>query len=435
MDTTRTKLIKARTGLLLEHPFFGSLCLRMEPKEDSSCATAWTDGRTLGYNPTYVESLSEAQVKGLLAHTVMHPACQHHTRRNGRDHKLWNVACDYAINWILLDVGMTLPPKYFDEPKYHGLTADEIYTDLKSNHGEESRPSLSDKQGESDGDAEWDGLDGDPGEGEDLGENSESGAGESGGDGEMEDGVGGEDGGDAGSEQSGDPGGSGEVRDAGSAEQGGASDEGSTDEEWELALAQAAQQAREMGDLPGSLERLVNDVLNPKLDWRELLERYISDRARDDYSWTPPSKRFLHLDVVMPSLSHQQLPDLVLAIDTSGSVSEPEMNQFAAEVSGILEAFDTTVHVVYCDSKVSGSDSFSRQDLPLAIFPQGGGGTDYRPVFSWVNEEGIDPACLVYLTDLECIHFPEEEPEYPLLWARIGHGGKVPPWGDVLEIA
>ncbi|WP_229595468.1 vWA domain-containing protein [Pseudodesulfovibrio sediminis] len=434
MDAAKQKIIKARTSLLLEHPFFGSLCLRMEPTEDTCCATAWTDGRRLAYNPGYVNGLTDVQVRGLMAHTVMHPACQHHTRRKGRDPQLWNVACDHAINWILLKAGIELPPKYFDNPKYHALTADEIYFRIKEEHDDEDRPSFSDEQGESDGDTEWDGLPGEARDGEDSCDGEQSAGGESGGDGEINDTHTGEQEGQEGSEQFGDPGGSGEVRDSGQSEQGAGAEESGNDEEWALALAQAAQQARDMGDLPGGLERLIGEVLYPKIDWQEYLARFICDRARDDYSWTPPNKRFLHMDVVLPSLSHQKLPEVVIALDTSGSISEAEMNQFGAELSGILESFDTTIHVVYCDSQVSGFDSFDRNDLPLEIRPEGGGGTDYRPVFSWVERENITPVCLVYLTDMECIHYPEKEPEYPVLWAQIGGGRKVPPFGDVLEV-
>ena len=321
MHSVRNKIIKARTSLLLEHPFFGSLCLRMEPKEDHGCATAWTDGRTLAYNPRYVANLKDEQVLGLMAHTVMHPACQHHTRRMGRDHGLWNMACDYAINWILLDAGLDLPPKYLDNPVYHGKSADEIYVALCGDRGGEEKPALSDGQGEADGEMDVDNAGAQAGESDDLGDMSESGSGEADGDGQVEEGLAGDDPGEKGSPvESGDPGGSGEVRDSEDSELGGATSESGSDEEWELALAQAAQKAREIGDLPGGLERLINDVLNPKLDWKELLSRYISDRARDDYSWMPPNKRFLHLDVILPSLSHQKLPEVVLALDTSGSV-------------------------------------------------------------------------------------------------------------------
>ncbi len=433
-DPVRRKLVKARTALLLDHPFFGTLCLRMDPKPDERCATAWTDGRTLRYNPAYVSALRDEQVQGLMAHTVMHPACQHHVRRNGRDHGLWNAACDHAINWILLDAGITLPPKYLDDPAYHGLTADEIYAELRTLRPEEERPSLSDGENDSEDEVDWEGADSGRGRGQGEDGGSEAGAGETGGDGQVDDGSAGDDPGGEDAEQSGDPGGSGEVRDGRRETEGGASDEAGTDELWELALAQAAQNAREIGDLPGSLERLLGDMLYPRADWRELLSRYISERARDDYSWTPPNKRFLHLDVILPSLSHRKLPEVVVAIDTSGSVTAPEMDRFAAELSGILDEFDTTVHVVWCDAEVTGTEAFGRADLPLRLNPVGGGGTDFRPAFAWVEREGLDPACLIYLTDLECLGFPAREPEYPVLWARVGKGGKTPPFGDIIDI-
>jgi predicted metal-dependent peptidase len=434
MDAARKKLVRARTALLLEHPFFGSLCLRMEPRPDPNCATAWTDGRTLAYNPVFVASLRDEQVQGLMAHTVMHPACQHHVRRGRRDHALWNEACDHAINWILLDAGITLPPKYLDNPAFHGLTADEIYARLHTHRSEENRPVRSEGDNESDEEIEAE-------EDESAEKASREGDGEDDASGGEADGEGGTDDGSAGDEPAeegaevfGDPGGSGEVRDGHDENDGGGGGNPSPDESWELALSQAAQAAREIGDLPGGLERLVNDVLTPTADWRELLSRYICERARDDYSWTPPNKRFLHLDVILPSLSHRRLPEIVLAMDTSGSVTEPEMDRFAAELSAILEEFDTTVHVVYCDAAVGGAQAFARADLPLDLNPVGGGGTDFRPVFQWVEQAGLAPGCLIYLTDLECHAFPEREPDYPVLWARVGQGDRTPPFGELIEI-
>ncbi|MUM78690.1 hypothetical protein GKC30_13700 [Pseudodesulfovibrio sp. F-1] len=439
MNASRKKVIRARTSLLLDHPFFGSLCMRMEPKEDRSCRTAWTDGRVLAFNPAYVDSLSEAQVLGMLAHTVMHPACQHHVRRNGRDAGLWNVACDHAINWVLLDAGFTLPPGHLDNPAYRGMSADAIYAELSSVRGSDGMPSEGYGEGRETGQEEQrevlptpgdtdDG--GDPGEGADSGDGAAKAAedGDAGGEG-------GEDESQAQDQGEGDPGGSGEVRDALDHAQGGGSSDDETDQEWKIALADAVRQARECGELPGGLARLVREQLAPRLDWRELLSRYISERARDDYSWSPPNRRFLHMNVVLPSLSHRRLPEVVLALDTSGSVDEREMDMFAAELSGLLETYDTTVHVLCCDAGLTSVRTFSRSDLPLEIEPVGGGGTDYRPVFDWVAAEGVIPACLVYLTDMECSRFPEREPEYPVLWARVGGGGTAAPFGEIVEVA
>lgn len=292
MDAARRKLAKARTALLLEQPFFGSLCLRMEPRADPTCATAWTDGRTLAYNPIFVASLKDEQVQGLMAHTVMHPACQHHVRRGQRDHAMWNAACDHAINWILMDAGISLPPKYLDNPAYHGLTAEEIYVQLHTLRSEENRPVLTEGNNDSDEEMETEEAESAEGSAQDGDGQDDGSGGEADGNSGMDDGSAGDEPGGDDAEATGDPGGSGEVRDGEDQNDGGGAGDPATDESWELALAQAAQAAREIGDLPGGLERLINDVLNPTADWRDLLSRYICERARDDYSWTPPNKRF-----------------------------------------------------------------------------------------------------------------------------------------------
>nr|MBL0700358.1 hypothetical protein [Desulfobacterales bacterium] len=135
----------------------------------------------------------------------------------------------------------------------------------------------------------------------------------------------------------------------------------------------------------------------------------------------------------LPSLRSDDLPEVVIAVDTSGSISQVELDQFAAELSAILEFCAMTVHLLYCDMRVIRAETFQRQDLPISIAPGGGGGTDFRPAFEWVEQQNISPRCLIYLTDLECTRFPEE-PFYPVLWARIGSAGKQPPFGDVIDI-
>ncbi|WP_147822474.1 vWA domain-containing protein [Salidesulfovibrio onnuriiensis] len=437
-DYARHKLLKARVSLLLEQPFFGSLCLRMEPAVDHACRTAWTNGRVLGFNPHYVAGLSDEAAKGLLAHTVMHPACQHHKRRKGRDHDLWNMACDHAINWILVDAGLTLPPGYLDDPKYHGLTADEIYSELASLQGGDGMISEG-GDGPEKGEMDPQGLKGTAGESGQQGEDEREASGtdnaEEQGQGEdSESGGEAEQSGDEAENGSGDPGGSGEVRDAG--DEDGSSPEGGdeTDEQWRIALAQAVNQTRDSGDLPGGLERLVERVLHPKLDWRALLERFINTHARNDYAWIPPNRRFVHMNIFLPSLAQRELPEVVIAVDTSGSIAPGELDQFSAELSAVLEQFDTTVRVVWCDREVTGEQVFRRDELPLRLTPSGGGGTDFRPVFRWVRDHACNPSCLVYLSDMECRSFPEQEPEYPVLWARMGGAGSAPPFGDIVDI-
>ena len=125
---TKDKISKARAGLILDQPFFGSLSLKLILKEDRTCETAWTDGVSLGYNPAFIDELHLDQVKGLLAHEVMHCACAHNTRRGNRDGKRWNIAADYAINPLLNEAGFALPPGVLFDFSYKGKSADEIYT-------------------------------------------------------------------------------------------------------------------------------------------------------------------------------------------------------------------------------------------------------------------------------------------------------------------
>jgi predicted metal-dependent peptidase len=142
----------------------------------------------------------------------------------------------------------------------------------------------------------------------------------------------------------------------------------------------------------------------------------------------------LHLGLYFPSIRSEELPELVIAVDTSGSIDVSDLDQFCGEVNAILEEYDTKATVLYCDTEVAAVEVFTRDNLPLRLNAVGGGGTDFRPPFEWVLENGIQPAAFIYLTDLECRCFPEEEPPYPVLWARIGTCGRTPPFGEMLEV-
>lgn len=434
-NTAHTKMIKARADLVLEHPFFGSLALRMTLREDATCETAWSDGKTLAYNPLYVNMLPMPKLKGLVGHVVMHPACRHHIRRKGRDPKRWNMACDYAINWILIEVGLELPDGYLDNPELRGKTADKIYTILaEKTKGENKEGQGRQNKEEKKADAEEPAPDDFERRPDGKNAQSEEEKGESRSSSDSPENVENDPESD-GELGHGDPGKSGEVRDAPQPEgtAGDSADAADMENEWKIALAQALQQAKSMGDLPAGLERLVDNILNPKLDWRELLDRFINASARSDYTWMPPNRRYLHRGLYLPSMRSSDLPEVVIAVDTSGSISRIELDQFAAELSAILEYCAMTIHLLYCDMQVAHSEIFQREDLPITLAPKGGGGTDFRPVFEWVGQRGMSPQCLIYLSDLECNRFPEE-PLYPVLWVRIGGSGFQPPFGEVVEI-
>ena len=385
--TVSEKITKARAGLILDLPFFGSLALRLEVVEDAACETAWTDGSRMGYNPDFIESLTLQEVKGLICHEVMHCACAHQSRRGDRNRKKWNIAGDYAINQILEDCKIALPDGKLIDPVYKGMCADEIYNKLPKG-----------------GNAQSPLLGGDSGVGSD-------------------------------------PGKCGEVRDA----QPGVGAENlqplQSEQDWKIAVAQAAQEARLQGELPAGLDRLVGEILSPKVDWRDVLRRFVDQTAKNDYTWSPPNRRYIHQGLYLPSVRSEELPPIVVAVDTSGSIGEKELDQFASELTAILEDYHTSCTVIYCDAAVAHVETHDYASLPLQLHPKGGGGTDFRPPFEWVKDEfpyredsgGGLPSCLIYLTDLECSSYPAEPP-YPVLWAHLGKGGTKPPFGEEVQL-
>lgn len=431
-------MTRARAALVLDHPFFGSLALRLRFKADAGCRDLWTDGRTLGFNPVFAASMPEKTLMGAQAHEIMHLACGHHVRRKGRDATLWNRACDYAVNHILLEAGFSLPEGFLHNPEYAGYPVDDIYVLLsrlqerESNHGAEkgAQTAAGSGQGtqghvqgeENDAGAETSGREGGQEEGEGEGglnlsavraAENESESGESG------------------------PSASkvsftGEVRDlADHMGQDQAAAQKAAEREAYIALAQAVQRALHMGDMPAGFMRLVKNTLRPGLDWKAVLQRFLENCADSDYSWTMPNRRYLHQDIYLPSRHESRIPGIVLAVDSSGSVDEAALEMFCAEFSSMLEAYDTTLTVLFHDTRVQASHTVGRADLPLSLAPVGGGGTDYRPVGEHIREEMLAPACVIWFTDLQCNRFPQE-PDCPVLWVSTMPADPPPPFGQVL---
>jgi predicted metal-dependent peptidase len=135
---TSLRIQKARTALLLDHPFFGSLLFRLKGRESRSIATMATDGVSLYYNPEFVDTLNSATLSGVLAHEVLHPGLHHHARRNGRDPRRWNEACDYAINPLLLDAGLSLPDGVLVDSRFREMSAEQIYNLLEAEAEQQS---------------------------------------------------------------------------------------------------------------------------------------------------------------------------------------------------------------------------------------------------------------------------------------------------------
>jgi len=427
-------LTRARSSLVLEHPFFGSIALRMELACDAECRDLWADGRTLACNPVYAANVSEKTLVSAVAHEVLHIALGHHVRRGERDETLWNKACDYAVNCILVESGFPLPDGAPYRKEYTEKSVDDIYKYLAAFHDDSSHSaSTRNTEGEETSSVDGEGsadLGGEEGQANESrsgkpkeGDNSEGRAEE-------------EKGGKAsdkkqGRERDAESSFSGEVRDHPLLKENGGDDaRRKAEEDSDIAMVQAAHEALRMGDMPAGLTRLVRRRIRPMLDWREQLSRFLEQCSDSDYSWTTPDRRYVHQGLYLPSRREAKLPEIVLAIDCSGSVDEALLARFCTELSGLLEAYDATLHVLYHDIKVNGTKTLTRQDMPFTLTPLGGGGTDYRPVPQAIDDMGMNPACVLWFTDLECDRFPEE-PAWPVLWVTSSEKRK-PPFGDVL---
>lgn len=359
-----SKLAKAIARTVLDHPFFATLLLRMRLHEDTEIETACTDGRQIRYNPDFIEPLEVDQIVFVLAHLVMHVAHFHPLRRSARNKGRFNKAGDYAINGILKDAGLSMLPSALYHKSFDNMAAEQIYDRL---------PAAS-----SDEDGEY----------------------------ERNDDI-----------ESDDPGGCGSFEDA-TDEYGKPLSKAERDRqeaEITVAIQQAAQAAKAQGKLPGSLARLVDEIVHPILDWREMLRSFIDHSARTDYSWKQPNRRHIADGLYLPSFRSDGLKPLVLAVDTSGSIRQNELNQFQAELNDILLSYPTTVNVVYCDAEISTTQTVTPDEYPVELQAKGFGGTDLCPPFEWAIKNVPEAGCLIYLTDLQGSS-PEVDPGIPTLW-------------------
>ena len=366
-----TKLTNARSGLILDHGFFGMLALRLQLKEMTETMrasfirrkmtpTLAVNGKDIFYCPDFIMDLSMPLTKAALAHEVMHCVFEHIGRRHGRDPNKWNKAGDYVINQVLKDSGFEIGKDWLLEPAFNNMTADHIYSLL---------PDGDDGDGGG-GDPLCDIMDGDPSELE------------------------------------------------------------SNEIEWKVATVQAAQTAAIQGNLPASMKRFVDEMTAPQVNWREQLQRFVTQISKNDYNWLRPNKRFQHLGFFLPTLHSESMGVMVSCIDTSGSIDQPTLNAFGAEIKAIHASVrPEQLIVIYCDARVNHVDEFGPND-ELHFDMHGGGGTDFQPPFKYLEEQGIEPACLTYLTDMYG-RFPERA-DFPVMWCATTD--VVGPVGETIRI-
>jgi predicted metal-dependent peptidase len=385
----REKLITARVGLLLRASFFGNLATRLKlVNADEWCATAATDGRNFYYNTRFIEMLKPKEIEFLFGHEVLHCVYDHFGRRGDRDPMLFNVANDYAVNADLKKhrVGefITSVPCLYDS-KYEGMSSEEIYDDLYENAEKIDIGSLIDKLLD-------DHLDGDS------------------------------DGGGGGEEDS-------------QSKKPKLSDEERQkirDEIKEAVLAAAAA-SDGAGNLPAGVKRLIQDMTAPKMDWRELLRMQLESTIKSDYTWMRGSRRGWHMDAVMPGMKNDQMIDIAISIDASGSMSEAILKDVLGETAGIMEQFPSyRIHVLSFDTEVYNPQQFDSENLDdiTSYEIQGGGGTDFDCVFNYFKENDIQPKRHIMFTDGYPFGSWGDENYCDTVFIIHGTTTVVPPWGQ-----
>lgn len=355
------KLITARVGLLLRHPFFGNMATRMKMVDASDwCPTLATDGRHFYYNLGFVNKLTPKECEFAFAHEVLHNVFDHMGRRDSRDPQLSNIAADYAANQILKDERIGTVPhfiKIFQDDRYRGWSYEQIYAEIEDKAikidmtqlGELLDEHLDD--GDGDGDGEGDGS----GDGEGKGK-----------------------------------------RPTLTAEE-----KKKIKDEIKEAIVAAAQAAG-AGKVPAGIARMIKEFTEPKMDWRQLLRMSIQSIIKSNFSFARPSRKSQHTGAVLPGMMNEETIDVSVAIDMSGSITDKMALEFISEVKGIMDEYKDFKLDLWCfDTEVYSYAQFTgdNADEISSYEPKGGGGTDFEVNWQFMKDNDIQPKKFIMFTD------------------------------------
>ena len=371
-----TLLTKAKSQLTSKHPYFGMLASRLKHEEDEKIRFYASNGVRFKYNPNFVEKCSIDELIFILTNCVMHHILAHQQRKLKRKGSLWQLSTDFAINNLLKKSGFKIPTAANYNSEFKNMYAEEIYDVLKEqmnyqgsdafdNKNDNSNTTLTINEAKNSEDkrfANTENID------EELDEKDES--------------------------------------------------------QWEYAASLAKEVAMRKSSFPLGLERLAKKMKAKDIDWKFELYNAINRHMRNNYSFMPPNKKHLYRGFALPSLTSDTL-SLIVAIDTSGSINDILLGTFIEEFKSIMQSFPAvSIELIIADAKVHGHYSFQggeNMDFQL----KGGGGTDYRPVFEYIDANLPMSSMLLYFTDGEGI-FPRIPPPYEVLWALSQNKKKIP---------
>ena len=395
------KIMDAKNDAVRLQPFWGYLLFALEPAPlPTDFGTMSTDGYKIYYDPVgYIQDWSRREVLGVMIHEICHCAFGHLFRRGDRNSRIWNLATDYVINYIIVnyekDFNLPAEPKFLYDNKYNDtMTAEMVYADLMKEKEEMlnglmqqilDSPDIFDSacDGHSDNSISIDDATGGLVSSEDVIDRMKE----------------------------------------------------RNQQWWEDKVQTARTFAKSMGSMPGHIETLISSFLEPKLPWKQILFDFIMDSQKNEYRTLPSHKKYLWNKLYLPSLKGNAL-EIAIVLDTSGSISDLAAQQFLSEVKSITDSFDSYyIHFVQCDYSIQDYqviDKYNNDNFPDKIY--GRGGTSFIPPFDMFEEMSYEPPLLIYLTDLYG-SFPVK-PNYPVLWVaeNVSNSNIKVPFGDVLNI-
>lgn len=398
----------ARTKLVVRQPFFGSMLLhlRNRPVEGSEAKEVWPGTPTaamaleeiegklrpvLLYSPDFVGGITKDQLLGLLCHEILHLAMRHHWRRGNRDLFLWNMACDYVVNLIVTEAGIALPPDGLVDQKYTDWSAEAVYDDLVK------KRSGAPKFVHAMGNLKIVGKGGGGGESPTVAIECS--------DPRME----------------------------------------RLAEEWGRNFVKAVMAGKMAGKCPSGAQRLVDNLLTPKIPWECVVEQYMDQVLYDDYDDSRYDRRFLANVAVVGPLGQETFDNalyfptlyseaakVVFVADASGSIGEEDLKKAMTEIVNLSRTRNvSSVRIMSHDTKIHLDVTLGKGD-PMPKGLPGGGGTDFRPVFNLLSRDPEPPKLVVYMSDLYGT-FPSEPPPYPVLWLVVNNASPGVPFGNVIR--
>jgi len=375
MHDLQRKIARSKVRLMLDKQskgwgFYASVLYQMPMIEKNSLPTMATDGKSIFYNAEFTDALSEPELDGVKVHEAYHRILKHHLRMGKRDPELWNIACDYAINPIIINSGLTLPDGALIDSKFYNMPAEKIYDILQSDK--------KDGGGNSPQPQEW-----------------------------------------------------GNVQDQGSdmSEDQIKAEEATINAQVVMAVNSMKKEA---GKLPSDIQEIINEMKRSQVDWKDVLRRFIGGDQPEGYSYRRPNRRQWYLNEVITPISNKiGCGDIVVGIDTSGSVSSKELSHFLGELNAISNMSGAeSVTIITCDADIQDVIRYEKGEQIETIECKGRGGTRVKPVFDYIAENNLNVDNFIYFSDMGIFDYPDQDLGYPILWVSSDIRAKDAPIGE-----